>query len=768
YAAFKRYHEIYYHPSNAMFYFYGDDDPAKRFELLEGYLKDFEAISIEKKPDVQPRWNAPRRQTFTYEGGEDAKAYVTLNWLLTDGENAEESLALGILNHILNGTPASPLQKALIESGLGEGLSGGGLDRDVYQYYYSLGLKNTATDAAASVETLMLNTLRDLVDNGIDPEMIEASMNTVEFSLRELNTGGFPRGLALFVATLRTWTYGGDPLAPISFEAPLNAIKARIARGEAYFESLIRRYFVDNPHRLTMSLIPEGGYQMNLEAAERARLDAIRAAMSGAQIEEVIAETHALREAQETPDAPESLALLPTVQLSDIDKQNKAIPITVGSAGGVPVVYHDIFTNGIAYIDVGFSLFALPMNYLPLLNLFSTALLEMGTQREDYVKFTQRIGRKTGGIDVSTLLSPMRTNRNESVAYLMVRGKGTTGQIADLLALYEDLLLNVKFDQQERFKQITLEAKSGLESFLLPGGARVINDRMRAGFNTIDWAEDEMGGVGQLFYLRDLIAQIETDWASVLAKLEDMRRLLINRTTMIINVTLDSGNYAKTFPQIEAFAAKLPSAAPRLAPWTPTLQPRSEGLSLPAQVNYVGWAGDLFSESYGVHGSYIAANNFLNSGYLWERIRMQGGAYGGFCAFDRFTGVWTFMSYRDPNTVNSLKAYQGTGAYLKALDLPERELQRIIIGGGSLMDAHLLPDAKGYTSFTRYLVGETDAMRQTMREQLLGTTLKDFQRLGEVLDAAYPKGITAILGSASAVDTVNDYIGGGLAVTKIG
>lgn len=147
---------------------------------------------------------------------------------------------------------------------------------------------------------------------------------------------------------------------------------------------------------------------------------------------------------------------------------------------------------------------------------------------------------------------------------------------------------------------------------------------------------------------------------------------------------------------------------------------------------------------------------------------MQGGAYGGFCAFDRFTGVWTFMSYRDPNTVNSLKAYQGTGAYLKALDLPERELQRIIIGGVSLMDAHLLPDAKGYTSFTRYLVGETDAMRQTMREQLLGTTLKDFQRLGEVLDAAYPKGITAILGSASAVDTVNDYIGGGLAVTKIG
>lgn len=769
YEQFKKFHETYYHPSNAKIWFYGDDDPDERLRIIDEFIADFDRIDVKPEMALQPRFTEPRvvRKGYSAEEGEDgSRGMMTVNWLLTENNDPELTLALGMLDHILLDTPASPLRKALIESGLGEDITGAGLDEDVREMYFSAGLKGIDTDDVQKVESLIFDTLSKLAEEGIDPEMIEAAVNTVEFHLREYNTGGFPRGLAMMLGSLTTWLYGNDPLAPLAFEAPLNAIKARLANGEHYFEELIGKYLLDNSHRVTVILEPDPTVREQDEAEERARLEAARAAMSDADIQSVIETTEKLRIMQETPNTPEELATIPMLRLEDLEKKSQTIPIEISEAHGSKLLYHDLFTNGIAYLDLGMNLKALPQEYLPYIALFSHALLEMGTQTEDYVKLSQRIGRKTGGIRPSSLTST--TSDGESTtAWLFLRGKGTMSQTQDLLDILRDILLTVNFDNRERFQQIVLEAKAGKEAGLVPGGSGVVNSRLKAQFSEADWASEQMGGVSNLFFLRDLVKKIESDWPSVRDTLEEIRYLLVNRNTMIANVTLDQANWTQFQPQLDSFIASLPTGSGDMAVWTPHYGPANEGLTIPAQVNYVGKGTRLYDYGYQSHGSAQVIRTFLNTAYLWDKVRVQGGAYGGFASFDRYTGVFSFLSYRDPNLLGTLENYDEAAAYLRTLDLSEDEVTRSIIGTIGSIDAYQLPDAKGYTSMVRYLVGNTDEERQKLRDEVLGTTAAHFRQFADALEAVKEHGNVVVLGSADAIEKANPELGGKLTITKV-
>jgi Zn-dependent M16 (insulinase) family peptidase len=351
YDYFKNFHSRYYHPSNGLIWFYGDDDPEERLHYLNQWLNEFDAAPPPANGSHPTRFSEPQRKAIPFDSGEDnKKGYATVNWLLTQTSEIENNLGLHILSYILTGSPASPLRKALIDSGLGEGLAGDGIDDQMQEMAYSTGLKGIDPDNAGKVEQLILETLATLARDGIEPDMVEAALNTVEFRMRENNTGSYPRGIAMMIDAMSTWLYGGDPLAVLAFEAPLNAIKARVASGERYFESLIEQFLINNPHRTTVTLYPDPALRSRREAAEKARLDQARSAMSQDEIMRVIEETKALRKAQETPDSPEALATLPTLTLADLDKKNKTIPIDVSEHKGTKIVYHDLFTNGICTI----------------------------------------------------------------------------------------------------------------------------------------------------------------------------------------------------------------------------------------------------------------------------------------------------------------------------------------------------------------------------------------------------------------------------------
>ncbi|RYE81843.1 MAG: peptidase M16, partial [Hyphomicrobiales bacterium] len=469
YDYFKDFHARYYHPSNARIVFYGDDDPEERLSILEKYLGQFDRIEVKSQIALQPRWSEPKRIVETYASSEaeagKKTSMMTVNWMTDELSDPVTVLALNVLEHILVGNPAAPLRKALIDSGLGEGLTGSGLVEDMKQPYWTVGLKGIDEKDADVVETLILATLERLATEGVDKETVEAAVNSLEFAMRENNTGSFPRGISLMFRSMRTWLHGGNPLEPLSFEAPLSALKERLAKGERVFEDLIRSQLVDNKHRTTVLLKADASQAAREAAQERERLDAAQRAMSPEALELVKETTTKLKELQETPDKPEDLAKIPTLTLEDLPRVNKSIPIERESIGGVRSFTHALATNGVLYLDFGFDMHALPGNLLPLVPLFARALLQTGTSKQDFVSLTQRIGRSTGGIGFQRINST-RTDGASTAAWLMLRGKAVPDKAGELLAIIHDVLTDAQLGNRDRIRQMVLEAKAGFESSL--------------------------------------------------------------------------------------------------------------------------------------------------------------------------------------------------------------------------------------------------------------------------------------------------------------
>jgi Zn-dependent M16 (insulinase) family peptidase len=300
----------------------------------------------------------------------------------------------------------------------------------------------------------------------------------------------------------------------------------------------------------------------------------------------------------------------------------------------------------------------------------------------------------------------------------------------------------------------------------VPSGHAYVNRRLHAQFGESGWAQDQMSGIGYLFALRDLEKAIDKKWASVLEKLEAMRDALINRNSMLCNVTIDIANWNTFKQQLDSFLAALPSKDINLSAFKFESNQVKEGLTIPAQVNYVGKGANLYELGYERDGSTLVINGYLQMAYLWEKVRVQGGAYGGFSTFDDASGIFTFLSYRDPNIASTIESYDKAGAFLKGLDasrLSDNELTKAIIAAIGNLDSYQLPDAKGYTSMMRYLTNRSDDLRQKIREQVLSTNGEDFIAFGEVLEKAVQAEAITVLGSQTAIESADI----GLKTTKV-
>ncbi|MBN1833141.1 MAG: insulinase family protein [Deltaproteobacteria bacterium] len=748
----KAFHRKYYHPSNARIFFYGDDDPEKRVHLVDEYLKDFKRLDIDSAIEPQRPFKCPRELTRSFPAGEDesSKGMVTLNWLLKESADGEANLAFHVLEYILLGMPGSPLRKALIDSNLGEDLCGGGLGSELRQMYFSTGLKGIDLKDIGKVVRLIQETLFHLTKEGIDPETVEAALNTIEFSLRENNTGAYPRGLGQMLRALNSWLYDKDPLTLITFETPLESLKARLSTGEPVFEGMIDNWFIGNPHRTTLILRPDKELAQKEEAAEQEKLSEIREAMTSKNLQDVVRQTRDLKQFQETPDSPEALATIPTLSIEALDKRNRTIPSSVLEQAKTPILYHDLFTNGIIYLDVGFDLHALPQRLLPYVHLFGRALLEMGTETEDYVSLSQRISRKTGGIRPSILTSAVKEEQ-KAAAWLFLRGKAMKSQTMELMDILRDILLNARLDRKDRFRQMVLEAKARQEQKLMSMGHQMVSLRLSAQFHEAEWAAEQMSGVTYLFFLRRLAKALDDDWSGVLADMEEIRSFLINRNAMLLNITLEETGWSHFRSQVNGFLEVLPVSMRRQAVWSPERPAECEGMTIPSQVNYVAKGVNIFEGGYRFHGSSLVICRYLRNTWLWDRIRVRGGAYGGFCHFDRFSGVLSFVSYRDPNLSKTLEVFDQTADFLNTATLHEDEIIRSIIGTIGDIDQYMLPDAKGFASMLRHITGQTEKERQQIREEVLNTTASDFRSFGQALEILKERGLVKVLGPEKAI-----------------
>lgn len=770
YAQFENFHKNYYHPSNCRIYFYGDDDPQERLRLVNQYLKDFNSIKPESTITQQPHFDRPRRTTKPFPCGdgnqEGRNGMFAVNWLLTETTDIEANMALSVLEYILLGMPASPLRKALIDSGLGEGIAGIGLESALKQMYFSTGLKGIAVEDVEKAETLILETLSNLSQKGIDPRTVKAAVNTIEFRLRENNSGRFPRGLFVMLAALTTWLYDGDPFSLLAFEAPLNRLKSRINSDSAFFEELIDEYFIKNLHRTTLTLKPDFGMAAGAEQAEKEKLAGIRSEMRPEGLKALADNTRELKQIQQTPDPPEALAAIPRLKLSDIERENHKIPLECLEKGGTKVLFHDLFSSEIFYFDVGLNLHLLPQKYLPYVALFGRALLETGTEKEDFVSLSQRISQETGGI-ISSLFTSAVRDRKSGTAWLFLRGKAMLPAVSDLLAILSDVLLSARLDNRKRLKQILLEEKANQEKKVIPLGHQIVNSRLRSHFNEADWADEQMHGVSYLLFLRNLEKKIDTNWKDIHRTLEEIRQRLLNRSAMLLNVTVDGRNWSTLESRVLEFQESFPQSAAVPVTWTPPRLLDCEGMLVPSLVNFVGKGADLYASGYSYKGCVHVITHFLRTSWLWERVRVQGGAYGANCHFDSRSGGFTFVSYRDPNLLKTIEVFDQTARFLSGLEMQNDELQKSIIGAIGDIDAYMLPDAMGYVSMQRYLNNSTDASRQKMREEILDTTPDDFIAFGDILQEAWRKTFVKVLGAENIIRQANQTKEGFLSTFKV-
>ncbi|OIO05977.1 MAG: peptidase M16 [Desulfovibrionaceae bacterium CG1_02_65_16] len=799
---FMDFHKRQYHPANAYAFFSGDDDPEKRLALLDEYFSQFEAPQNAPETAVatQPPFEAPRRFVHAYaaeapadmpeeadevdetdddapagagDAGGAARAMCTVNFGLPDTQNPDLSLAFEVLEHVLIGLPSSPLRKALVDSGLGEDLTGGGLETDLKQMSFSVGLKGLpakgAEAAADKTEALVLDTLRRLAaggGGGLHPDDIRAGVNSVEFDLRENNTGSYPRGLVIFFEALATWLYDGDPLTHLPFEGPLARLKARLAAGEPVFEKLIRKYFLENTHRTLVILTPDTTLGAKREAAERARLQAVKDGLAPAEVQRLVDETRELHALQGAPDAPEDLAKIPRLTLADLPRENARIPHEETALPGLPgnsarVFTHDLPTSGVVYMDFGFDLAAVPDELVPLIPILGRALLEMGTRRSSFEDLSRAIAMNTGGLWAQTFVSSVRSggDANAVAQRLFLRGKATGENLPALLSLLAEVLGEADFSNAERLGKIILESKARREQRLIPAGHTLAATRLKAGTGVPQAMNEAMGGLTGLFYVRELASRMETAPESVSADLHRLLELLLNRRGLYVNLTADGKNIQAALPRVADVVAALPETERPAAPRSIPKLPKREGLCLPAQVNYVAAGGNARALGQEPGAAAAVASKFLRAGYLWERVRVQGGAYGASCAYSRLSGNLIFASYRDPNVARTLDAYAGVGPYLKALALDASELEKGIVGSIGDMDHYMLPDAKGFTALARELTGEDEAYRQTAREAVLGASLKDFQAFGEAVEAVLQNGPVVVAGGRDGLEKSNlDFV----------
>ncbi|HWS23821.1 MAG TPA: insulinase family protein [Anaerolineales bacterium] len=762
YSEFKRFHEDYYHPSNSFVFFYGDDPEEERLKIMDMAFAGFSKKSIDSTIPNQADFNSPVDLQFNYDsaGSEEAKHYITKNWKISDANDLETTFAFQLLDHILLGTPASIIKRRLMESGLGEEVIGG-FEAELAETMYTIGLKGVSQENLNQVKELIQSILEEIIRDGLDIDSINASLNTLEFANRELNTGRFPRGLALMLTALRVWLYGGDPIRAMRFENDFIQMREKVQNKE-YLTGLVRRYLLENKNAATVTLNPDPNEGNRREKVEQDRLAKVKESLSKDQLTRIIEVTKELKKRQETPDSEEALASIPALSIEDLDKFSKLV--TSSEKDGV--FHHDIPTNGIFYLDIGFDMSGIPIDLIPYVGLLGKVLLEMGTAKRDYIELTQKIGLETGGIRVAHLLSEKYQQDGQSL-YFFLRSKSLPNNAAALFDLLQEILTSPQFNQRDRFKQLLTERRSALEAALIPSGHITINQRLKGHFTQADYIQELISGIDQIYFLRDLGHQVEHDWTKIVSNIERLLKLLVRRNGMVLNVTIDGDKYHALKSEITHFINRFSSTESSIQIISKPVLPKNEGFTLPSQVNYVGSGYNLYRDGAKLSGAWLVANNYLQSTYLWDRVRVQGGAYGGFSIFDPISGVFNYVSYRDPNLMDTVLTFDGASRFLSKLSISPAELKKAIIGTIGDLDAYQLPDAKGWSKMTRMLVGYPEEERQRIRDEVFTTTSSRINQFGVLLEQLSMTSEQVILGSGKSFEGVSAIKGNEIIIKNI-
>lgn len=770
---FKNFHGKFYHPSNSRIFYYGDDDPHERLAFLDTELQEFDKKDVNAEIAWQPRNRKPERKEVPYPIGKDAepKHGLTVNWLLNDEHMSHKDLlAMGVLNSLLLGTSSAKLMKILTESQLGESVTGGGFDDTLQQSTFAVGLKGVKEENVQKVEELVLSSLEKIAEEGFEDDAIAAAMNTYEFRLREFNTGGFPKGLSLMLGMLGSWIYGRDPIESVRFEEILGSLKKDLADGKPVFQDLMKKYVTTNDHRVTIELKPDSNLESEMIKDEESRLEAVKSTLTKEQIDDIIESTKVLKEAQAREDSPEAKATLPRLTKDDISPKARELPIEVvkdGKDGGETILTHTLPTSGILYADIAFDFSNLDPGDLELLPLFCRMMMETGTSTMDDVTLQRKIGIDTGGIS-STLLTDLKHSSSvssgevkDTLMYFLLRGKAVTDKVPAMFNLMKEVLTDSNLNNQQRAIEFLRESKIRKEQGVITAGHAAAATRLAARYSFLGYLGEVTNGITALRNAGPLLEMAEKDWPTLHKRMTNMRDKIVKKNGMIVNLSGDEKVLPAVMPAVDTFVGGMkkeetvPKTMEEAFSTSMLLPMENEGFSVPSQVNYVVKGGQLYKPGEKVSGSTSVVTRYLSLNYLWDNVRVMGGAYGGFARFGAGSGRMSMMSYRDPNLQKTLNIYDKAPEALLNHEVSQQDVFQGIIGAVSDLDSPLSPDQKGYESMVEYLTGEGNEDRQQWRDAVLSCSAKDFVDYGERLKQVAADGSECIVGSEAAFTEAN-------------
>jgi presequence protease len=752
YDDFKEFHKRHYHPSNSRIFLYGDGDTLEYLEFLnEKYLKDFDRIEVDTSIKHQRSFRKPKRKSFNYpvssEESLEKKTYILMGLKLDKAVNFEHCLSFRILSYLLLGTSASPLRKALIDSQLGSEIIGGGFDDYRADTLFAVGLKGAEAENEERILELIDSTLKDLVENGIEEDMVRSAVNSMEFHLREASSEGSAKGINYSIQVMGSWLYGKDPFSHLKFEKVLRKIKKKSSQG--YFEGLIKRYLIGNAHKSILVATPQAELGKKQEARERKKLREVKKSLSAEEIKALIEETGRLQENQLKADSPEAIATLPSLEISDVPDTIEKYPLEIKGSDEKTILFHDLFTNHIAYTKIGFNINTVPQDMLQYVPLIGSLILGMGTKHNSYTEISKKIGIHTGGIRSSHFSSATVQDRQSIISYVFFNGKALVEKVDDLFDLFDELFAEHSFENKKRLVEIIRSSKADMEDAIVPSGNHYVLSRLQSYHSRLGKFDELTDGITYYRFLENLLEQVETDPQKVADKFKKVAERLFTKQNILFNITCEKKDYVKFEKRINHLYGLLPDARFDGEKWEFKTVSSNEGFLTASNVQYVGKGANLYDMGFKYSGQFEALKGLLRTGYLWDKVRVHGGAYGSSNSFDFLTGDYGLVSYRDPNLSETLNVYDEIADFLGQLEMPAEELKKIIIGCVGKMDPPMTPDRKGSASMIDYLTGRTHEMKLQFRRELLATEPIDLKNYADLFQKISDEGKVCVLGNES-------------------
>jgi Zn-dependent M16 (insulinase) family peptidase len=752
YEAFTGFHNRYYHPSNSYIVLYGNISSGKTLRFLdENYLRDFSAIAPDSDIAPQPLWTSPRTLSFEAPApkDDDGTATALLLWLFCDSVDPVSMLGGTVLGHYLLGTESSPLKRALIDSGLGEDLDDmSGFGTEAVQSVFCAGLRKTKPAHAGKIQQIILDTLAEQVEKGMNEELLEGAMRQVEFHLREVDGSHFPYSLRLADRCYNAWLYGGDPLAHLAFEKPLDALKKHRMNGDSFFRDMIKNRLLQNPHRLLSVITASSKMGVELEKQTERQAALLTASFTQKDRERCLRVTEELIKRQGMPPTPESLATLPRLSKDDLPRIEPEIPTAITSVNGLTLYSHPIFTSDIVYLDLCFDLRALPPELVPYLPLYLELLRRCGTKTHTYEQMAVRVALAMGGLGTSVSCKTLTGSADDLFLFSFVRGKSLRSRFNEMLEIMSDLLLNADFSNKKQVKDILLEERNNLNASIISGGHSMALLLASSQLSNSREIEEKLNGITQLRFLDGLIKVNAFDEA--VSNFGRLHACIINKNACTISVTYDEPAALKD--ELSSFVDKLPGFAVSVK--ATTQQPAGakgiRGVEISSAVNFMAqsWRlGTFEPEEYGL--VFLLTRN-LSTGYLWDKVRVEGGAYGGMATMSIAHPIFSCASYRDPNLTATLRHFKNALESVAAGIAPAA-LEQSIIGAIGRIDQPKSPHGKGFDETMDRLCGYTIEARQRLRDAILNATPEKLQMIARKI-LATRESATVILGSAAAFD----------------